>query len=269
MGELMTGIDAFSLNGKTALVTGASGHLGRQMAMGLAEAGANVLVNARSIDKSDLVVSEIRMAGYLAEHAVFDVTDQKDIECFVSGLAGRSVNIVINNAYSGSAGSIELSEGNDYAESYDVALIATQRLLVALLPNLRQAVIETGDASVINIASMYALVSPDQRIYPNQGAVNPPFYGAAKAALLHWTKYAACEFGKEAIRVNAISPGAFPAQVVHDEDPSFIESLEKKVPMGRTGNKEEIKGPLLFLSSSAASYVNGSNVVVDGGWTCW
>jgi NAD(P)-dependent dehydrogenase (short-subunit alcohol dehydrogenase family) len=99
--------------------------------------------------------------------------------------------------------------------------------------------------------------------------VNPPFYGAAKAALLQWTRYAASEFGKEGIRVNAVSPGPFPSLAMKAANPDFIEALAAKVRMGRIGASDEIKGPMLFLASSAASFVNGANIVVDGGWTCW
>ena len=134
---------------------------------------------------------------------------------------------------------------------------------------MRKAVQQNGEASVINLASMYAMVNPDQRIYVSAAEVNPPFYGAAKAALIQWTRYAACEFGAEGIRVNSISPGPFPSEAVQKNNPAFIEKLASKVPMRRIGLSDEIKGPTLFLASSASSFVNGTNIVVDGGWTCW
>lgn len=263
------GINIFSLEGKTALVTGATGHLGKSMAFILAEAGAKVLVNSRSHVRCDALVSQLQGAGLKAECAVFDVTSQVAVENFIKSVHGRSLDILINNAYVGGAGSIELSASETYAASYDVTMIAAHRLLKSLLPNLRQAVRLHNDASVINLASMYALVSPDQRIYDSDSHVNPPFYGAAKAALLSWTRYAACELGKENIRVNAISPGPFPSDEVQRTNSAFIESLSRKVPAGRIGCTDEIKGPTLFLASAASSFVNGANIVVDGGWTCW
>tara|TARA_B110000196_G_C21153376_1_gene671338 strand:+ start:5050 stop:5853 length:804 start_codon:yes stop_codon:yes gene_type:complete len=263
------GIEIFSLVGKTALITGATGHLGSAMAFILAEAGAHVLINSRSVVRSEKLVATLELAGLSAESAVFDVTSSVEVMQFVSRYDKKPLHILINNAYVGGAGSVELSSTDSYSASYDVTMVAAHRLVQALLPNLRFAVKEFGDASVINLASMYALVSPDQRIYASKNGVNPPFYGAAKAALLQWTKYAACEFGIEGIRVNAISPGPFPSYDVQNLNPDFIDDLSKKVPMGRVGNAEEIKGPSLFLASSAASYVNGANIVVDGGWTCW
>jgi NAD(P)-dependent dehydrogenase (short-subunit alcohol dehydrogenase family) len=264
-----SGLEIFSLEGKTALITGATGHLGTAMAFILAEAGAHVLINSRSIKRSEKLVSTLQSAGLSAESAVFDVTSNDEVMSFVSKYYEKPIHILINNAYVGGAGCVELSNAESYSASYDVTMVAAHRLIQALLPNLRLAVKQAEDASVINMASMYALVSPDQRIYASKSGVNPPFYGAAKAALLHWTKYAACEFGQEGIRVNAISPGPFPSEEVQRLNPDFITDLVSKVPMGRVGNAQEIKGPSLFLASSAASFVNGANIVVDGGWTCW
>lgn len=263
------GIAIFSLKGKTALITGATGHLGTSMALILAEAGAKVLINSRTSERSDALVARLKADGHAAESAVFDVTSPEEVAAFAERLQGDKLHVLVNNAYVGGAGSVECAESEAYAASYDVTMVAAHRLLTAMLPNLRAAADQCGDASVINLASMYALVSPDQRIYESASAANPPFYGAAKAALLQWTRYAACEFGKEGIRVNAISPGPFPSLSVQTANPGFIETLAAKVPMGRIGASEEIRGPMLFLASSAASFVNGANLVVDGGWTCW
>lgn len=263
------GIEIFSLKGKTALVTGATGYLGAAMAFSLAEAGAHVLINSRSKKRSVDLVARMHEQGLYAESAVFDVSAQAAEAEAIACMQGRPLHILVNNAYTGGAGSIELSGSEPYSASYDITVVTAHRLMRSLLPSLRIAVRHCGDASVINLASMYALVSPDQRIYNSASTVNPPFYGAAKAALLHWTRYAACEFGKERIRVNAVSPGPFPSEAEQQLNPTFIEALNKKVPLGRIGLSEEIKGPILFLASQASSFVNGANIVVDGGWVCW
>jgi NAD(P)-dependent dehydrogenase (short-subunit alcohol dehydrogenase family)/spore coat polysaccharide biosynthesis protein SpsF (cytidylyltransferase family) len=266
---MSTGAQIFSLQGKTALVTGATGHLGSAMASALAAAGAHVLVNSRFQDRSEALVSHLVALGYSAEPAVFDIQDRDAIDRIFAGYGPRQLDVLINNAYAGGAGSIELSEPEAYSATYGVTMLAAHNLLKAALPGLRIAVKNNGDASVINLTTMYAMVSPDQRIYDTPQAINPPFYAAAKAALLQWTRYAACEFGPEGIRVNSISPGPFPSESVQKSNRAFVDRLSNKVPMGRIGRADEIRGPTLFLASSASSFVNGANIVVDGGWTCW
>ncbi|MHB0925478.1 MAG: SDR family NAD(P)-dependent oxidoreductase [Gallionellaceae bacterium] len=264
------GTQIFSVKGKNALITGATGHLGTAMAYILAEAGAHVWVNARSQEKSAALVKKLIDLGYSAEPAVFDVTNLQEINSFFSAKKGEALDILVNNACAGHGGNIETSNAKAYTDSYDVTLIAAHNLLTVALPNLRNAVKKNGEASVINLGTMYALVSPDLRIYGSSPQLaNPPFYGAAKAALLQWTRYAACEFGAEGIRVNSLTPGPFPSEQIKEENPSFVKLLINKVPMNRIGLSDEIKGPILFLASSASSFVNGTNIAVDGGWTSW
>jgi NAD(P)-dependent dehydrogenase (short-subunit alcohol dehydrogenase family) len=259
----------FSLSGKRAIVTGATGHLGLQIAQTLAEAGAHVLVNGRDAERVHALVEQLSIRKLSAEAAVFDVTDATAVEAYFATRPVEPLHVIINNAYSGSAGNVERSGEESYRTSFEISVVAVQHLFRRSLGRLRAAVAADGLASVINIASMYATVSPDQRIYDSGESANPPFYGAAKAALLQWTRYAACEFGKEGIRINAISPGPFPSGRVARENPAFVARLADRVPMGRVGRAEEISGPVLFLATGAASYVNGTNLVVDGGWTSW
>lgn len=259
----------FSLQGKRVLVTGATGYLGRAMALGLAELGAHVLVNGRSQMRVMERVAELRDAGLSASPAVFDINDEAEVAKWFSERCSSALHGIVNNAYAGGAGSIETAAESDYRDSYEVSLVSAHRILQHGLPCLRAAVNADGAASVVNIGSMYGMVSPDQRVYKDKQVSNPPFYGAAKAALLQWTRYAACEFGSEGVRVNAISPGPFPAEEVQKANPDFVSKLVARVPLGRVGQAQEIQGPLAFLISDASSFVNGANIVVDGGWTCW
>jgi len=183
------GIEAFSLRGKSVLVTGASGHLGSAISRVLGEAGAHVLVNSRSAARGIELTKWLRDIGCSAEPAVFDVTDHAAVATYFSARKDKPLDVLINNAYLGGAGNIELAEAESYAGSYEVTVLAAHNLVKVVLPGLRLAVEKNGYASVINLASMYALVSPDQRIYDGPGVVNPPFYGAAKAALLQWTRF--------------------------------------------------------------------------------
>lgn len=259
----------FSLAGKTALLTGATGYLGERMAMALASAGARVLVNSRSRQRAIILVEHIEDMGYTAEPLVFDVTDPEQVAESMEALQGQALHVLINNAYAGGGGTVETGDAIQYQASYEMVVTSSHRILQACLPGLRKAVRQAGDASVINIASMYGMVSPDPRLYDSPSSTNPPFYGAAKAALIHWSRYAACEFGEYGIRVNSISPGPFPAESVQAANPAFVDKLASRVPLGRIGRAEELQGPVLFLASSASSFVTGSNLVVDGGWTAW
>jgi NAD(P)-dependent dehydrogenase (short-subunit alcohol dehydrogenase family) len=263
------GLEMFSLSGMRALVTGATGHLGASISAALAQAGAHVFVNGRSKERVDILVERLNSEGHSAECAVFDVTDETAVRSFFDRRAGQALNVVVNNAYLGGAGPIASADATSYRASYEVSVVAAHNVVQRALPLLRAAVAMEGYASIINIASMYAVVSPDARIYATSYIVNPPFYGAAKAGLVHWSRYAACEFGREGIRVNSISPGPFPSNEVQTHEPAFIERLCAKVPMGRIGRPDEISGAVLFLASHASSFVNGTNLIVDGGWTAW
>ncbi|MTZ15520.1 SDR family oxidoreductase [Pseudomonas sp. JL972] len=265
----MNSLGKFSLKGKTALVTGAAGYLGSAMSVALADAGAHVILNVRSGARGEPLLRTIEAFGGSAELLELDVSDEVAVQDYFTQNGPSALHVLVNNAYKGMGGTIETSSADDYLASYQVSLVAAHNMLKCALPALRCAVQQTGDASVINIASMYGVVSPDHRVYESPADTNPPFYGATKAALVQWSKYAACEFGLEGIRVNAISPGPFPSSSVQESAPEFVGKLASKVPMGRIGQACEIAGPILFLASAASSFVNGVNLSVDGGWTAW
>jgi len=262
----------FSLRGRVALLTGATGHLGQSMARALAGAGAHVVLNARRRDALDALASELNSSGSVASVACFDITEESEVRTQISEIGEKHgrLDVLVNNANSGRTGSIESATAEDFDQAYRIAVVAPFRLLQLSLSLLRESARRTaGGASVINIASMYASVSPDASIYGVSGANSPPYYGSAKAALIQLTRYTACHLAADRIRVNSISPGPFPAAQFLQRDPEFASRLSAKVPMRRTGNPEELQGPLLFLASDASSYVTGANLAVDGGWTAW
>ena len=262
--------DIFNLQGRIALITGGAGYLGSEIAKGLANYGAHVIIWARNEEKMRKLVEEIRNSGGSAEYRKVDLFSGEDLDKAIEEFSCGKLNILINNAYMGGGGTTEVSGESDFQDAYHITAVSAYRILKGMLPFLRKAVTSSGTgASVINIGSMYGMVSPDISVYDTPQGTNPPFYGAAKAALLQLTKYWACEFGREGIRVNGLSFGPFPNKTVQENMPEFCEKLAQKVPMKRIGQASEAVGGAVFLASDAASFVNGTNLVVDGGWNAW
>jgi len=264
-------LSIFRLDGKVVFLSGATGLLGRPMAEALASAGAQVILNARNGSVLEEFTAELRDHGHKVSASCFDVTDEAAVLKNIARIAeayGR-LDVVVNNAASGRAGTMESTTSADFEQSYQVNVVAAFRMIQAATPLLRESAKLTGGSSVVNIASMYGSVSPDPSIYGTSGANNPPSYGAAKAGLIQLTRYAACHLAPDGIRVNCISPGPFPAARYLQNDAAFHDKLKAKVPMRRTGDPREVCGPLLFLASDASSYVTGVNLPVDGGWTAW
>ncbi len=261
----------FRLDGKVCLVTGGAGHLGAAMSTALAEAGGHVCILGRTHSTLAGLVKRLTDRGLAAEAVASDVTMAEDIKSLVADLRTRhgKLDVLINNAYAGRPGVMANSKASDYVNAVEIAVAAAAELVNAAHGLLRKAVESNGDASVINISSMYGMVSPDPRVYGQSGMNNPPHYGAAKAALLQYTRYAAVHLAAEGIRVNAISPGAFPPESAQQRDPAFAAALTQKVPMGRLGKPEDLAGAAVFLASSASRFVTGANLPVDGGWTAW
>lgn len=261
----------FRLDGKVCLVTGGAGHLGAAMSTALAEAGGHVCILGRTRATLMGLVQRLTERGLSAEAVTIDVTMAEDIKSLVADLKKRhgKLDVLINNAYAGRPGVMTNSKVSDYVSAIEIAVAAAAELVNAAHDLLHTAVQAGGDASVINIASMYGMVSPDPRIYGQSGMNNPPHYGAAKAALLQYTRYAAVHLAPQGIRVNAISPGPFPPDTAQQRNPAFAAALTQKVPMGRLGKPEDLAGAAVFLASSAARFVTGANLPVDGGWTAW
>ncbi len=256
---------SFTLESQFILITGATGHLGTAICHQLAGAGAHVLINGRSTEKLQVLAQAIKNLGGKAALLVGDVTneaDQQNIAEQISRAFGR-LDGLVNNAYAGAVGTIESATTDQMRRSLELNLVAPFSLIRRLLPLLKKS----EAPSVVNVASMYGMVSPDGRMYGDSGHNNPPFYGAGKAGLIQLTRYLACHLATQNIRVNAISPGPFPPQSIKADDPAFHAKLAAKVPMERIGSADEVGGAVQFLLSNAASYITGVNIPIDGGWT--
>lgn len=257
----------FKLDGRTAFVSGAAGHLGRAMSLALAEAGAHVILNGRGTGRLAEFAAELKADGHACECAAFDMGDISAVRDFFAGR--ERLDILVNNAVSMTPAPFDTLEPSAFEETYRSSVTACLEAVRAARPALRAAVAATGDAAIVNVSSMYGLVAPDKRIYSKPEQASPLHYGPAKAALLQLTRHLAAELGREKIRVNALVPGPFPRGAVLRDDPPFAHRLADRTMLGRTGAAEEIAGPLLFLASPASSFVTGAALPVDGGWTAW
>jgi NAD(P)-dependent dehydrogenase (short-subunit alcohol dehydrogenase family) len=265
MAEKMT--DLFRLDGAVAFVSGAAGHLGRPMARILGEAGAHVILNGRTREKLVAYAAELKADGISSEVAPFDVADTAAVRAFFA--SRERLDVLVNNAILMQGKPFAALEPSDFAVTYASGVTAVFEAARAALPALKKAAAAAGEARIVNIASMYAAVAPDKRIYAKPEQASPFHYGPAKAALLQLTRHLAAEFAADGIRVNALVPGPFPRPQVSDDDPAFAARLAGKTMLNRFGRAGEIAGPLLFLSTKASSFVTGAALAVDGGWTAW
>ena len=257
--------DTFRLDGKTAFVSGSRGHLGAAMSRALAQAGAHVIVNGRDAAALDSFAGELRSQGLSVEAAPFDAHDVPKIRTFFGGL--KRLDVLVNNIGLMVGKSFSQLGPDDFAATYAATVTTAFESVRAALPALKAAVAASGDASVINISSIYAQVSPDARLYDAREQQSPFHYGPAKAGLEQLTRHLAAELGPEKIRVNALVPGPFPQP---GKMPAGLEArLAARTMLNRIGRPGEIGGPLLFLAAPASSFVTGSCLNVDGGWTAW
>jgi len=266
----------FDLDSEVAVVTGALGKLGPIWIGALLEAGASVF--AFDLPSSSVSLSFEELQKQYDETRLMldraDVRDRQSLEAaYKNCLTAFGVpTVLVNNAGidrppSGSAREYRLEE-IPFEENRNIFEVNTLGLfLVSQVFGSRMA--DAGRGSIINIGSLYAGVSPDQRFYDHIKSdppfLKPPAYGASKAAVVNLTRYLATLWAPHGLRVNALSPGG----VLGGQDEDFKRKFCNRVPMGRMATAEDLHGPLLFLASCASSYVTGTELLVDGGFTAW
>lgn len=251
-------LDSFHLDGRVALVTGASSGFGHYFAKILAEAGARVVAGARRMDRLDHLCEEIRAAGGEACAAELDVTDGDSIEAAFATAESEfgTVQILVNNAGISRGAFLADSSEEDWDAVIDTNLKSVWRVARQAARRMREAGLP---GSVINIASILAFGTGK-----TLGS-----YMAAKAGVVHLTRAMALEWADLSIRANALAPGYFPTEMSGDffETARGREMIER-IPQKRVGYVEELAGPLLLLASDASSYMTGSVITVDGGHLC-
>jgi len=250
--------ELFDLTGKTAIVTGGSRGIGKEMAEGLAEAGANLMLCARRAEWLNETTAEFRARDFSVESALCDVAKQTDIQTVVDETIEKfgKIDILINNAGISWGAMPEDMPLEKWQKVLDVNL--TGCFLFAQIVG--REMLKRSQGSIINIASISGMTS----------SANGPFYvgyAASKAGLIGLTRELAASWGRKGIRVNAIAPGFFHSRLADAVIDIYERQIQENNAIPRIGTEGELKGVTVFLASDASSYITGQTIVVDGGMT--
>ncbi len=254
----MSDLSQFDLTGKVAVVTGGNGGIGLGIAMGLAGAGANIVVAARSVEKTAQALEDIRALGAEAYGITVDVTQEPAIQRMVTDTIdhmGR-LDILVNN--SGIA--VRAQPQDLTAAQWDSVVDVNLRAAFLTSKEVYSHMVNAGGGKVINVGSMYSLFGSDW------GAP----YAASKAGLVQLTKSLAVAWAKDNIQVNAVLPGWFVTDLtrgIPEADPDRYDNINRRIPTGRWGEPSELGGAAVFLASAASDYVTGATLTVDGGYS--
>ncbi len=273
----------FDLSGRVAVVTGGPGLLGQEFCQTLAEAGAMVVVADLNANGVSSLATQLIRAGYHAMGVATDITQPESVQALVDetlAVYGR-LDILVNSAaldpkFDPQALAEMAQRGavsgafEDYPlEAWKAALdVNLTGMFLCCQAAVKPMLAQGKKGSIINICSTYGLVGPDQRIYQRDGKqtlYKPVYYSVTKAGVLGLTSYLSAYYSGTQIRVNALTPGG----VYNNHDEVFLKAYSSRTILGRMAEKDEMNGALLFLASDASSYMTGSNLVIDGGWTAW
>jgi NAD(P)-dependent dehydrogenase (short-subunit alcohol dehydrogenase family) len=255
------------LRGKRALVTGASGQLGSDIVRGLLASGACVLATDTTISALNAAKARWSWPDDRVKLAVCDVRNRLDVVDAISGAVTEfgGLDMLVNNA--------GVSVFEPWLERPETSIdwvmdVNIKGVILCTQEFVKHRINQGGGGSIVNVASHYGVISPDPRIYTDCDRKNSEIYGATKAGIIQMTRYFAVHLAGQQIRVNAVSPGG----VRNPDNPQgsdFQANYSNRCPMRRMAEIREIIGPILFLLSPGASYVNGHNLIVDGAMSCW
>ena len=251
----MTLPDLFRLDDKVAIVTGASSGLGVAFAQGLAEAGADLVLGARRVDRLEETADLVRAAGRRVLTVATDVADPEACQALVDAAVAElgRVDVLVNNAGIGTAVPATHETPEQFRQVVDVNLNGCYWMAQAC-----GRVMQPG-SSIINISSVLGLTT---------AGLPQAAYSASKAALIGLTRDLAQQWtGRKGIRVNAIAPGFFASEMTEQYPPGYLEAQQQRIPMARKGDPVELAATVVFLASDAAGYITGQTLPVDGGMT--
>jgi len=256
-----------SLEGKTALVTGAAGHLGSVICDTLAEMGADLLLVDRNGSALESVADGIQSRWNARSSILFcDLESEGERTTLVGRHADQPLHVLVNNAaFVGTSGlggwstTFENQTVHTWRRALEVNLTSVFDLCKGLAPALRQ-----GGGSIINVASIYGALGPDWSLYEGTPMANPAAYAASKGGLIQLTRWLATTLAPE-VRVNAISPGG----IARAQPEGFVGRYTARTPLQRMMAENDVKGAIAFLASEMSGYVTGQNIFVDGGWSVW
>jgi NAD(P)-dependent dehydrogenase (short-subunit alcohol dehydrogenase family) len=261
----MSVLDRFRLDGRVALVTAGAGPLfGSSISEALAEAGAVVITASRSLIRNERFAESMRSRGLQVHGMELDIGDAHSIDRLHAAVMQRfgRVDVLVNSALArdGHARRFEEQTPELLSEVAAGDFLGLFRICQRFV----RSMADNGGGAIINISSIYGVVANDPTLYKGTDLVQPASYVFVKAGLINFTRYLANYYGRQGVRANCISPGGY-----FDNQPrAFVEQYEARVPVGRMLGNEDIQGAVVFLASDASSYVTGTNLMVDGGWTC-
>jgi NAD(P)-dependent dehydrogenase (short-subunit alcohol dehydrogenase family) len=255
----MSTTDLFSLDGRTAVVTGGTSGIGRMVADGLVDAGAKVYVASRKADACTRVAAELSERG-TAVGIPADLSTEEGCRALAAAVAEReeAVHLLVNNAGATWGAPLEEYPDSAFDKLWAVNVKGVFHLTRALLPQLRAAATEEDPARVVNIGSVDGIRVPVMESYA---------YSATKAAVHMLTRHLAANLASEHITVNAVAPGPFDSRMMAFvlDDPAGREAVSGSVPLGRVGRPDDMAGTVVFLASRAGAYLTGAVIPVDGG----
>jgi len=263
----------FDIKGKTIVLTGSAGKVGSRFAHILSNAGANViLVDKDDIKNKKLELEIIKKYKTKATAQNIDINDAKQVKKLVEVILKKykKIDVLINNAHIVPRNHPDRDAPFEKfpVELWDETISNNMRGIFLCSKEIGKSMIKRKKGIIINISSIYGITGPDQKIYGTSRLNSPAYYSATKGAMVNLTKYLASYWGSKNIRVNTLTLGGIFDKKLHSGK-EFVKNYSNKTMLGRMSNEKDYDGAILFLTSDASSYMTGSNLIIDGGWTAW